>query len=165
MSVDFNGSPVSYTVNGDRTHHFTLPRNRGALHSKVTGALKKADAAVTAEAEARAKDGNDHNAHRAANEKVGAAVGDVYDVASASSRARVEYHREEYAYAAAKFGRALAEAERALQALADHAQLAECPVGIGFDTAVSARSKTVGRLRLIADSLASMPGVPELGEA
>src|SRR4051812_28800516 len=105
MSVDFNGSPVGYNIHGRATYEFTLPRDRSALPEKVAAALDRADAARAAEVKAHQKDGNDHASHRAANEKLEAAVDDVYDVASASSRARREHHIEEFNYASAKLSR------------------------------------------------------------
>ena len=166
MPIDYNGSTVGFTVNGACTYEFTLPRDRSTLPAKVAAALGKADAAVTAEREAHQKDGNDRAAHRTANEKVGLAVGDVFDVASSTSRARREHHIEEYNYAAAKLGRALGEAEKALQTMADHAQMAVCPTGVGFSRDASNASKVVAQLRFLSDQLAALTAAPALeGEA
>lgn len=162
--IDFKGSPVGYNVHGDRQHEFMLPRDRGALPQKVAAALAKADAALASEQKVHAKDGNDLTGHRAANEKVGAAVGDVYDVASSTSRARREHHIEEYNYAAAKFARAMGEAEAALQMAADHAQQAVNPVGVGFSAGASQGSKTVAGLRFLCDQMAALSAVPALYE-
>ncbi|MFG2473539.1 hypothetical protein [Streptomyces fagopyri] len=164
MNVDFNGTPIGYNVHGDRQHDFTLPRNRDALPEKVAAALGKADAARDAEQKAYAKDGNDRAGHRAANEKLGAAIGDAYDKAAASSRARREHHIEEYNYAAAKFARAMGDAEAALQMMADHAQLAVNPTGVGFNAAASQGSKTVTGLRFLVDQMRALSPVPALDE-
>ncbi|MGW3846891.1 hypothetical protein [Streptomyces fagopyri] len=164
MSIDFNGVPAEYSVNGDRVHRFQLPRDRGALPEKVAAALGRADAAREAEVKAFKRDGNDHNAHRSANEKVGAAVGDLYDVASATSRARRERHIEEFNYGAAKFARAMGEAEKALQVMADHAQQAVNGTGVGISADASKGSKTVTGLRYLVDQMAALPAVPALAE-
>lgn len=160
--IDFNGNVVSYTVNGRATYEFTLPRDRSTLPEKVTASLGRADAALDAERKAHKKDGNDHHAHRAANEKLGAAVDDVYDVASASSRARREWHLEGYNYASAKLARALGEAERALQTMADHSQQAVNPTGVGISRDASKAAKVVVQLRFYAEQLAALPSVPSL---
>lgn len=162
MSIDFNGTPVSFTVSGRATYGFTLPRDRSTLPEKVAAALGAADAAREAEQKTRTKNGNDHAAIRTANEKLGAAVDDVYDVAAASSRARREHHLEEYNYAAAKLGRALGEAERALQTMADHAQQAVNPVGVGFSQEASRDAKVVSQLRFLVEQMAALPSVPAL---
>jgi hypothetical protein len=160
--TDFNGSTVGYTVNGRTTFEFALPRDRATLPAKVAAALGRADAAVANEQEVRRKDGNDRAAQREANEKVGAAVDDVFDVASSTSRARREHHLEEYAYAAAKLGRAMEEAERALQTMADHAQMAVCPAGVGFSREASKGSPVVTKLRFLSDQMGALASVPAL---
>lgn len=164
MSVDFNGTAVGYTVNGRSTYSFELPRDRATLPVKVASALAKADAAVAAEREVYGKDGNDHVGQRAANEKTGAAVDDVYDVAASTSRARREHHLEGFGYAAAKLSRALGEAERALQGMADHAQQAVNPSGVGFSREASKGAKTVVQLRFLVEQMAALPSVPALSE-
>jgi len=46
--------------------------------------------------------------------------------------------------------------------MADHAQQADNPSGVGFKADMRERSATVTQLHLIADVLKNMPAVPEL---
>ncbi|MEV8036727.1 hypothetical protein [Streptomyces sp. NPDC086182] len=157
MTIDFNGSPVTAMVPGDREHRFRLPLDTASMPPKTLDALGAVQQATKAAADARSP-----KAQREATDAVQTAVHDLYDRASSTSRADREHHREDYAYAAAKFNRALGDVEVALQLLADHAQQYDNPVGVGFPEDARANSPAVMRLRLIADALKSVPGVPDL---
>ncbi|MER5470851.1 hypothetical protein [Streptomyces sp. NPDC002685] len=157
MTIDFNGSPFAANVAGDREHRFRLPRDTASMPPKTLAALGAVQQATKGAADARTP-----KAQREAAEAVQAAVHDLYDRASSTSRADREHHREGYAYAAAKFSRAIGEAESALQLLADHAQQYGNGVGIGFAEDMRAKSPAVMQLHLLADSFKSMPAVPEL---
>lgn len=158
MTTDFNGSTISAMVPGDREHRFRLPLNHSSVPPKTLAALEAVQDAVKATAGAR-----NHKAQQEAADVVRSAVGDLYDRAASTSRADQEHHREGYSYAAAKFSRALGEAEAALQLLADHAQQFDNPVGVGFKADHRDNSPTVVQLHLLADALKNMPAVPELG--
>ncbi|MEV5792677.1 hypothetical protein [Streptomyces sp. NPDC052192] len=160
--VDFNGTTVEALVPGECTHVFVLPHDRTTVPEKTLTALAAAEKAVQVAAEVRTKKAQDFTAQLDAGDKVRAAVADVYDRASSTQQTDRRQHEEAYAYASAKFGRALAEAEAALQQLADHAQQVDNPANIGFKAHDRSSSPVVGRLRLIADTLRSMPSVPEL---
>lgn len=160
--TDFNGSPAGALVHGDRTHTFVLPLDRSTVPAKTGEALDVLEEALKSEGSIRSKKPNDHAAHQAANEAVRDAVHYVYDTAAATSRARAEHHREGYNYASAKFIRAIAEAQAALQLLADHMQQADNPVGVGFKEDRRANSPAVLQLHVLADTLRNMPAVPEL---
>lgn len=157
MTIDFNGSTVTALVPGDREHRFRLPLDTASMPPKTLDALGTVQQATKGAADARTP-----KAQREATEAVQAAVQDLYDRASSTSRADREHHREGYAYAAAKFDRAVSEARVALQLLADHAQQYGNPGGIGFPEDMRATSPAVMQLRLLADSFKSMPAVPEL---
>ncbi|MFF1743525.1 hypothetical protein [Streptomyces mirabilis] len=157
MTIDFNGSPFAANVAGDREHRFRLPRDTASVPPKTLAALDAVQQAVKATTDATTP-----KARQAASEAVRAAIGDLYDRAASTSRADREHHREGYAYAAAKFSRAMGEAESALQLLADHAQQYGNGVGIGFAEDMRANSPAVLQLRLLADAFKSMPAVPEL---
>jgi len=157
MTTDFAGSPVSALVPGDREHRFRLPLDRASMPPKTLDALDAVQQATKA-----AADASTPKARQAASEAVRGAVADLYDRASSTSRADREHHREGFAYAAAKFDRAVGEAQAALQLLADHAQQHANPGGIGFPEDMRASSPAVMQLRLLADSFKSMPAVPEL---
>jgi hypothetical protein len=155
--IDFNGSPVSAMVPGDREHRFRLPLDRASVPPKTLAALDAVQGATKAAADAHTP-----KAQQAAGDVVRAAVGDLYDRAASTSRADREHHREGYAYAAAKYDRAMGEAQAALQLLADHAQQYDNPVGVGFIEDSRAKSQTVVHLHLVADALKNMPTLPEL---
>lgn len=158
--IDFKGTPMGANVPGDRTHEFRLPLDRSTVPPKTMTALEAVQAAAKAVGEARST-----KAQQAANDALRDAVGDVYDRASSTSRADREHHQEGYAYAAAKFSRAMGEAEAALQLLADHAQQYDNPVGVGFNADHRDNSSAVVQLHVIADALKSVPAVPELDAA
>ncbi|WP_328449888.1 hypothetical protein OG780_19390 [Streptomyces sp. NBC_00386] len=155
--IDFNGSPVSAMVPGDREHWFRLPRDRASMPPKTLAALDAVQQATKGAADAQTP-----KAQQAATEAVRAAVGDLYDRVASTSRADREHHREGFAYAGAKFDRAIGEAQAALQLLADHAQQFGNPGGVGFPEDPRANSSAVMQLRLIADALKNLPAVPEL---
>ncbi|MFF2511673.1 hypothetical protein [Streptomyces sp. NPDC058086] len=155
--TDFNGSSISALVPGDREHRFRLPLDRSSVPPKTLAALDAVQQAVKATADATTP-----KAKQAAGEAVRTAVDGLYDRAASTSRADREHHREGYAYAAAKFNRAIGEAQAALQLLADHAQQYGNGAGIGFAEDMRANSPAVLHLRLLADSFKSMPAVPEL---
>lgn len=157
MTIDFNGSTVAALVPGDREYQFRLPRDTASMPPKTLAALDAVQQATKGAADARTP-----KAQREAAEAVQAAVHDLYDRASSTSRADREHHREGYAYAAAKFSRAIGEAQAALQLLADHAQQHANPGGVGFLEDSRAKSPAVMQLHLLADSFKSMPAVPEL---
>lgn len=159
MTTDFNGSTISAMVPGDREHRFRLPLIHSSVPPKTLAALEAVQDAVKATAGARS-----HKAQQEAADVVRSAVGDLYDRAASTSRADQEHHREGYAYAAAKFSRAIGEAEAALQLLADHAQQYANPVGVGFPEDRRAASAAVAQLHVVADVLGNLPAVPELRE-
>jgi hypothetical protein len=156
--TDFYGTPVSACIPGDRTHEFRLPLDRSTIPARTQKALQAVEAARKAVADASGR-----KEQADANEALRAAVGDLYDRASSTSRADLEHHREGYAYAQARFERAMGEGRAALQLLADHAQQAANPAGVGFPREKGGDSPTVMRLRVITDALTNMPAVPELG--
>ncbi|MFI5684657.1 hypothetical protein [Streptomyces sp. NPDC051636] len=158
MRTDFHGTPAEACVPGDRTHHFRMPRDRSTVPPKTLAALDAVQEAVKT-----ASTANSPKAQREAGEAVRTAVGDLYDRAESTSRADAEHHREGYAYARARFTRALGEAQAALQAMADHAQQYANPAGVGFPADPQAKSPTVVQLHLIDDALVNMPTAPELG--
>ncbi|KAB1149236.1 hypothetical protein F7R91_05615 [Streptomyces luteolifulvus] len=155
--IDFNGSPQSASVAGDRTHDFRLPLDRTTIPPKTLAALEAVQDAVRATAGARGA-----KAQQEASDALRDAVGDLYDRASSTSRADRQHHEEGYAYAAAKFKRALGDVEAAVQAMADHAQQADNPSGVGFKPDARDRSTTTVQLHLLADALKNMPTAPEL---
>lgn len=157
MTIDFNGTPFSASVAGDRVHDFRLPRDRSRVPAKTQEALHAVQEALTAEAKAKTQ-----AAKQEASDALRAAVEDVYDRAAATSRADRETHREQYTYGAAKLARALEEAQAALQLMADHAQQYANPVGVGFPLDVRSNSPAVMQLRLISETIANLPAVPEL---
>lgn len=157
MTTDFNGSAVYAMVPGDREHRFRLPLDRASMPAKTVDALDVVQQATKAAGAATTP-----KAQQAASEAVRAAVADLYDRAASTSRAGREHHREGYAYAAAKFNRAIGEAQAALQLLADHAQQFSNPAGIGFPEDVRANPPVMAQLHLIDDSFKSLPAVPDL---
>jgi uncharacterized membrane protein YqiK len=161
--TDFNGSAFQAVIPGDRAHHFVLPLDRSTVPPKTLAAVEAVEKAVKAAATTREKKPHDLNAQRAAADAVRTAVHDLYDRAASTSRADRQHHEENYAYATAKFTRAIGEAQAALQMLADHALQADNPGGVGFKANERSTSPTVSRLRVIADTLTNMPAVPELG--
>ncbi|MCX5170562.1 hypothetical protein OG616_21455 [Streptomyces antibioticus] len=163
MSVDFNGVPVEVSIPGDRAHRFTLPRNRGTLPPKLLKAFEALETAREKQAAVRLTKANDRAALSAAQAAVTEALHGVYDTAAATSRATVEHHREQHAYAVARFERAIGEARTALQAMIDHAQQAAHPAGVGFNSDPRAASSEVRLLRVLAEALRDLPAVPVLG--
>ena len=157
MTIDFNGAPFVASVAGDREHGWRLPLDRSRVPVKTQEALHGVQKALDAGAKAKTQ-----AAKQEASEALRAAVGDVYDRAAATSRADRETHREQYAYGAAKLARALEDAQTALQLMADHAQQYANPAGVGFPTAGS-NSPAVMNLRLVSETIANLPAVPELG--
>jgi hypothetical protein len=157
--IDFNGSPTGATVAGDRHHEFRMPRDRATVPPKTLAALTAVEDAVDAASKATTP-----KAKQQATDAVRAAVGDLYDRAASTSRADREHHHEGYAYGAAKLARALADAQAALQLMADHAQQYDNPSGVGFKANSRDKSPTVMRLHLISEALGNMPAAPELGE-
>jgi hypothetical protein len=160
MNIDFNGTPTGATVAGDRHHEFRMPRDRTTVPPKTLAALTAVQDAVEVSSKATTP-----KARQQATDAVRAAVGDLYDRAASTGRADREHHREGFAYSAAKFARALADAEAALQRMADHAQQFDNPAGVGFKVDHRDRSQAVMRLHLIAEALGNVPAAPELGEA
>lgn len=158
MTIDFNGSPQSASVAGDREHVFRMPLDRTTVPAKTLKALEAVQEAVKGTEKAHGP-----KAQQQAADAVRDAVGDLYDRASSTSRADRQLHEEGFAYSAAKFKRAIEDAEAALQGMADHAQQADNPVGVGFKADAREKSATVVQLHLIADVLKNMPAVPELG--
>jgi hypothetical protein len=156
--TDFNGTPVSACIPGDRTHEFRLPLDRTTIPARTQTALQAVEDARKAVADASGR-----KEQADANEALRAAVGDLYDRASSTSRADREHHREGFAYGAAKLARALADAQAALQLMADHLQQYDNPSGVGFKANSRDKSPAVMRLHLIGDALGTMPAVPELG--
>lgn len=161
--TDFNGTPFEAVVNGDRAYRFVLPVDRGTVPPKMLEALEMVEKARKGETSVRSKKPNDHAAQLAANEAVRDAVHYVHDTAAATSRASAEHHAEGYAYASAKFTRAIGEAQAALQQLADHLQQVDNPAGVGFKDDRRANSPAVLQLHVLADTFKNMPAVPELG--
>ncbi|MFC4500663.1 MULTISPECIES: hypothetical protein [Streptomyces] len=157
MHVDFNGTPVSANVAGDREHHFLLPRDQSTIPPKTLAALTAMQDAVDAAAKATTP-----KARQDAADNIRTAVGDLYDRAASTSRADREHRHEGYGYGAAKLARALDEVQTAVQLMADHAQQYDNPVGIGFRADRRDRSKAVMQLQLIADTLANLPAVADL---
>jgi hypothetical protein len=157
MHVDFNGTPVSANVAGDREHRFMIPRDRSTIPPKTLEALTAMREAVDAAARETTP-----KARQEAADNIRAAVGDAYDRAASTSRADREHHREGYGYGAAKLARALAEVQAAVQLMADHAQQYDNAVGIGFRADRRDRSKAVMQLQLIADTLGNLPSAADL---
>lgn len=162
MTVDFNGVPFQVTVPGDRAHYFVLPRDRSTVTPKMLKAFEQLETARDNEATARSKKGDDRASIAAAQDAVKDALHGVYDTAAATSRATVEHHREQAAYATARFGRAIGEAQVALQAVVDHARQAAHEGGVGFPSDPRLTSPTVQQLRVISETLANLPAVPEV---
>lgn len=157
MNVDFNGCAVSANVPGDHEHRFVMPRDRSTVPPKTLAALTVVEEAVTAAGKA-----TNHEARLKAGDVVRAAVSDLYDRASSTTRADREFHSEAYAYGAAKLARAWGEVQAALQLMADHAGQYSNPVGIGFPADLRDRSKPVMRMHSIAETVRSLPIMPEL---
>lgn len=160
MTVDFKGSPFGASVAGDRMHEFRMPLDRTTVPAKTLKALEAVQEAVKGTEKAHGP-----KAQQEASDALRAAVGDLYDRAASTSRSDREQHREGFAYASAKFARAMGEAEAALQSMADHAQQFDNPTGVGFKVDHRDNSRAVMQLHLIADALKNMPAAPELGEA
>jgi hypothetical protein len=156
--TDFNGTTVSACIPGDRTHEFRLPLDRSTIPPRTQKSLQAVEDARKAVADASGR-----KEQADANDALRAAVGDLYDRASSTSRADREHHHEGYAYGAAKLARALADAQAALQLMADHVQQYDNPSGVGFKTNSRDKSPAVMRLHLIADALDTLPSSPELG--
>ena len=158
MSITFKGQPVTVVIPGDRGHDFTLPFDRSTMPPKTAEAVGKlleardAEQKVKPNASAAVKQGAVDNTRRA--------LEDLYDMAGATTSSRRQFHEEAYAFAASKFGRALAEAEAALQTLADHALQYDTPVGVGVHEKTG--SKAVAHLRCLADELSKLSPVPPL---
>ncbi|MER6557232.1 hypothetical protein ABT300_05605 [Streptomyces sp. NPDC001027] len=160
--IDFNGSPLEVLIPGDRTHHFVLPLDRSALPAKTLKAIEQLETARDDESAVRSKKANDRAALDKAQDAVKDALNGVYDTAAATSRGSAEHHREQAAYATARFGRAISEAQGALQAVVDHARQAENPGGVGFPSDPRLTSPTVQQLRVITEALANLPAIPEV---
>lgn len=158
MSVTFKGQPFSVVIPADRGHDFTLPFDRSTMPPKTAEAVGKLIEASAAEQKVKA------NASAAAKQdaldNTRKALEDLYDMAGATTSSRRQFHEEAYAFAASKFGRALAEAEAALQTLVDHALQFDTPVGVGVHEKTG--SKTVAHLRCLADELSKLSPVPPI---
>ncbi|MBK3584291.1 hypothetical protein JHN49_11335 [Streptomyces sp. MBT57] len=162
MSITFKGESFGFLIAGDRTHDFVLPFNRATIPPKTAAAFDNLLAARDAEAKTTGKRGK--AADLDANAKVKEALEHLYDVANGTTKSRQQHHAEEYATAASKLNRCLAEAEAALQVLVDHAMQAENPTGIGINQTVRNGNgpTTVATLRALADDLANLTPVPAL---
>lgn len=157
--IDFHGTTIEACVPGDRTHHFRLPVNRDTVPPKTLAALEAVQGAVKASGSARG-----HKAQLEAGDAVRSAVAGLYEQAMSTSRADCEQHREGYEKAAARYRRALEEAEEALQVMADHAQQHDNPTGVGFPEDRRAKSQAVAQLHLVVDALAHLPAPSGLQE-
>ncbi|WP_328845464.1 hypothetical protein [Streptomyces sp. NBC_00258] len=156
--IDFKGNTTTVVIPGDRGHQFTLPPNRDTMPAKTATALDKLLQARDAERHLKGNAGA--AAKREAADTVQAALTDLYDVAAATAVSARQHHQEGYSYATAKFNRAIAEAEAALQLLADHAAQYANPSGIGI--VAKSSTKPIVSLRLIAGALDALVAVPPI---
>ncbi|MFI6856509.1 hypothetical protein [Streptomyces sp. NPDC050416] len=159
MSIDFNGATVAALVPGDREYRFRLPHNTDTVPPKTMEAIAEVQEATKAAASARS-----YKAQQEAGAAVREAVGRLFDRAASTSQADAQHHREGYAYAQARYTRALGEAEAALQAMADHAQQYDNGTGIGFPEDPRGKSQAVAQLHLVADALQHLPAPSGLQE-
>ncbi|MFJ8766670.1 hypothetical protein [Streptomyces clavifer] len=158
--VTFKGTTVSVLIAGDRTHEFTLPNDPATMPAKTSAALNAVlDAQKNAQATDRKKSA-DFEAKAEAHNATKRALGDLYDTADSTGSSRRQHHEEAYTFATLKLTRALADAEAAIQVLADHALQHSHPVGIGIDPA--SRAKSVAGLRCLAEHLDHFPAVPPI---
>ncbi|WP_455362002.1 hypothetical protein [Streptomyces sp. SYSU K21746] len=160
MTITFKGESISFVIAGDRSHDFMIPNNRATMPTKTAEALDALLAAQKNEQTVTAKNNSSATAKQESCEATRQVLNDLYDQASATTGSRRLHHEEQYAFAGAKFARALADAEAALQLLADHALQHANPVGVGFDPGT--RSKAVARLRCLAAELANLSAVPPI---
>jgi hypothetical protein len=159
MSIDFHGTPIEACVPGDRTHRFRLPVNRDIMPPKTLAALEAVQEAVKASAKAR-----EYKAQLKAGDAVREAVAGLYEQAMSTSSADSAAFRQGYEKAAARYRRALEEAEEALQEMVDYAQLHDNPAGIGFPEDPRSKSQAAAQLHLVADALQHLPAPSGLQE-
>ncbi|MEV3846889.1 hypothetical protein AB0J30_08865 [Streptomyces microflavus] len=160
MSISFKGESFGIVIAGDRGHNFMLPADPTTMPPKISEAFNAALDAQKNEQTVDRRKSSDHQAKADAREGTRQALNNLYDVAAASASSRRDFHQEGYALAALKLGRALAEAEAAIQTLACHAQQNANPSGVGINPTQS--NKTIATLRAIADDLATLTPVPAL---
>ena len=161
--IDFKGVPHSFSISGDRSHEFALPRDLELLPEKVAKAYQRVVDAQRAEQQAAGKNHANYTAKKEANDAVRDALTDLYDTGAATSKAARQQYAEAYDYGARRFARALGEAEAALQAVVTAAQLhdqAEHGHGIGLNP--GAKSRALMMARLISDTLGQLPALPAI---
>jgi hypothetical protein len=161
--IDFQGTPFTVVINGDRGHEFTLPRDRTALHPKVAEAFAELENARSVEQKGMARNSNNYAAKKEANDATRDALHHVYDTAASISKAARQQHEEAFEYAARRYARAIGEAQAALQTLVTAAQLhdmAEHGHNIGINPA--AKTPAVTTARLLSVSLDQLPPLPPI---
>lgn len=158
MPITFKGQPFTVVIPGDRGHDFSLPFDRSTMPPKTADAVGKLIEAR--DAEQKVKPNASAAVKQSALDATRKALEDVYDTAGATTSSRRQFHQEAYAFAASKLGRALAEAEAALQQLVDHALQYDTPTGVGVDE--KTRSAAVAKLRCLAEDLTRLTPVPPI---
>lgn len=161
MTVDLKGRPVSFVVNGDRAHTFSVPSDQAHLHPRVNEALVAAESARETERKTKA---SDKATRRKANDTVRDAVESLYDTAAVNAKATREHAAERFELASRRYARAIEAAKAALQEAATAAQVYDQAVhghGVGIDP--RSRAKAVVTAANLSQQLADLFPLPEVG--
>lgn len=163
--LDTKGVPCTFTIAGDRSHDFSMPRDLGMLPPKVAAALDKATAAAKAERDSMGKNGANYTARKDANDLVKVALNELYDTAAATSKAARQQYDEAFEYAVRRFARAMEDAKDALQSVVIAAQLYDQAAhGHAVGLAPGLGTKPVMFARAAYETLETLPKIPGLEE-
>ncbi|MEU6244826.1 hypothetical protein [Streptomyces sp. NPDC047024] len=160
--LDIKGMPRSFSVAGDRLHEFAMPRDLSLLPPKVAKAF---EAVLAASGAVQKAVGKSVSTRAEANEALRDSLAELYDVASATSKAAREQHSEAFEYGVRRYARAIEDAKTALQMIVTAGQLHDmaengCAVGLN----PQAKTKAVLVARTLYSSIEALPAVPALKE-
>jgi hypothetical protein len=163
VSIDYKGNQVSFTVAGERQHDFHLPHDASAIpekiHQAIAAAVKAKDNVTKV---SKGKEGW-HTDVREANDKLGSAVRDIYDVAASVAKTTQAQAGEQFEYGRRKLDRALVDAQAALQVMMTSAQLwNEATHGPGVGITPKAVGKTETVVHGLSEQLERLMSVPPL---
>jgi hypothetical protein len=160
MTVDLKGRPVSFVVNGDRAHTFSVPSDQAHLHPRDNEALVAAESARETERKTKV---SDKAARREANDAVRTALESLCDVAAANSKATREHASERYELAVRRYARAVEQAQAAAQEAATAAQVFDKAAhsdGVGISDQSKAHAVRIARIA--SEHLDALPALPAI---
>jgi hypothetical protein len=160
--MDFSGQPAQITPLGE-AHLLNLPTDRGTLPPRTRAALETTLAAQEKTRQLAGKKATPQD-RATAHEELGAAWRDLNDTVRATRSSGIQHHSEAYELAALKLGRLLTDAEGLVQQLVVHSQLHST---LADDSRIlfidrKTKSRTVAKLRCLADNLKSLTDIPPI---